>query len=1176
MCLSVPVFILSAFWSLLQSFLTPPAPVAPALKNATVTSAAPDARTLEFVENKGQWPQQVTYAADLPGGKMFLQATGFVYVLHEPISGAAHGKTPAAPAPTARTLPPANAVKQHAYAVTFLGANAAPPQQAQEATQGIRNYYLGKDPKNWGSGARGFRKLRYSNLYKGVDLALYEQNGQLKYDLYLAAGTSPAQIQLQYAGATSLSLQNGNLHVETSVGNIIEHTPVAFQWIRNQKVAVPCQYQLQGQTLSFHFPKGYDPQHPLLIDPVIEFASYTGSRADNWGFTATYDSKGNMYSGGIAAGTGYPASLGAFDTEFNGFWDIAIMKFNTKVSGPAARLYATYLGGLESETPHSLVVNPQDELLILGTTSSRNYPVTETAFSRGFNGGTSIEPLGSGGNPTFDNGSDIVITRLSENGDKLLASTFLGGSGNDGLLSYVLNDDLVQNYGDQFRGDIITDADGNVYIASNTASTDFPARNGFRSQPHGGGNDAIVCKLSPDLSQLLWASYVGGNGQDAAYSIQLDQDRQVYICGGTTSPTLPGTAPGLHQASAGGTDGFVLKINAAGTAVLAATFLGTTEYDQTYFLQLDASNHVYLLGQTLGSYPVSGNTYRNANGKQFLHKLSNDLSTTEWSTVFGSGRNSIDLSPTAFMVDDCQRIYVSGWGGSSNGGIYGNGTTNGLPITANAMQATTDGGDFYLLQLGANARELLYASYYGANQNGPSGGGFEHVDGGTSRFDKKGYVYQAVCGGCQSRSNFPIPLGANFYSRLNPSDNCNNAAFKFDFAEELRADAGPDDEVCADGAAVVLKGTPTGGVWSGDGVTLENGVYRFTPSPALAGPRTLTYTVMGTGSCAISKSMVMNVTQVAAHSITLPAEPLCVGASAPVQMAGSPAGGVFSGKGVTGSTFNPAVAGPGKHTITYRSDGSNGFCGLVTKEVEVLAPTLSIGPDTTLCPGNVNPFQLRASVPGGTWSGDFVSSTGYFSPPLDFTGTVEVTYSAALPCPVTGTKKINLPPRPTMQAWLDNSCKDNPKISGYAPFNASFANTTNATGFTWHFGDGTQSTERTPRHLYQQPGKYSVTLVAHYGANCQETLPVGDVIVEPPFVPNIFTPNGDDKNDTFVQFFSCFPTEIIVYNVWGKQVYQEKIYNQKWDGGSLSEGTYFYILKDTEGNSAKGWVEILR
>jgi len=581
-----------------------------------------------------------------------------------------------------------------------------------------------------------------------------------------------------------------------------------------------------------------------------------------------------------------------------------------------------------------------------------------------------------------------------------------------------------------------------------------------------------------------------------------------------------------------------------------------------------------LLGQTLGDYPVSSGVYKNQNGRQFIHKLNSTLSTSIFSTVFGSGRGNLDISPSAFLVDNCQRIYVAGWGGGTNQVAYGNGSTDGLPISTDALQKATDGKDFYLLQLGTNASELLYGTFYGGVQNNTSG---EHVDGGTSRFDKRGLVYQAVCGGCGRSCNFPIPAGANYFSTTNPSPNCNNAAFKFDFVEELNAEAGEDQKVCFNGDPIRLDGFPAGGVWSGTGVSVSNGVYWFNTMPELVGQHTLTYTVTGTGACARSSSMVVTVEPPIPHTITMPASEFCSSSSIPVLMVADPVGGTFSGRGVTGDTFVPSAAGPGKHLITYQNTGENGICGEITKEVTVVLPIITLGPDTVLCPGSTTPFQLQANLSGGTWTGPNISADGLFTPPANFSGSVEVTYSILTPCPAVGTKRIEVAPQPVLQAMLANACPTNPAFSGYAPFTASFSNTTTyATGYLWDFGDGEQSSDAEPRHVYAQPGTYTVTLTALYGNGCQVQQKIGQVIVEKTFIPNIITPNGDNQNQLFIPYFSCLPTELIVYNLWGKEVHKEAIYKQNWDGGNLSEGTYFYILTDTEGKTAKGWVEILR
>ncbi|MFC6997166.1 DUF7948 domain-containing protein [Rufibacter roseus] len=1330
----------SAFWSLFLFFQDRPtllsAPEAiTALEAPTAVVNAPDELlSLEFVENKGQWPAQVHFAAETPAGKMFLESTRFVQVLHDPTPRpSAHNPAPSIGQANAKAA--SGQLLTHAYSVSFEGANRSTTPQGSEGTFGIRNYFIGNDSKKWGAGAKGFRKVLYKDLYQGVDMALYEQAGKLKYDLYLAAGSSPSQIKIKYEGASQLKLVDGHLVIETSVGKVTEHRPVAYQIENGQRINVPCTYQLKGQTLRFSFPEGYDKKKELIIDPVVEFSSFTGSTAINWGFTATYDSQGNMYSGGIAFSTGYPVSLGAYETSFNGAIDIAIIKYKTNVTGPAARLYATYLGGDNTEAPHSMVVNAKDELVILSSVGSRDFPTSATAFDRSFGGGPNISPLGfQSGNPHYTQGSDIAVTILSQDGSTLLASTYLGGGDNDGLLDRfrsIPSNPLVKNYGDQFRGDIITDTDGNIYLASSSSSGDFPTIGGLSNQPNGGLNNAVICKLSPSLDKLIWSTYYGGSGADAAYSIQLDKDRNVYVAGGTTSTTLPGTAGGLHPTSSGSVDGFVIKLSSTGDKVLAATFIGTAAYDQAYFLQLDPSSNVYLYGQTMGNYPVSAGVYSKPNSRQFIHKLTPDLSSTVFSTVFGSGTFNIDISPTAFLVDDCERIYISGWGGRANVDSYGNGYTTNLPVTPDALQSTTDGSDFYLMQLSAGALELQYATFYGGRQSTSLSG--EHVDGGTSRFDKKGVIYQAVCGGCSGPNDFPVPPGAHYFSRENHT-RCNNAAFKFNF-EVSNAGAGPSMPLCVEAGPLLLTGSPAGGVWTGTGVEIRNGRYYFVPTLSMLGDHTLTYTVHATGTCTRSSSRTITVVPKVEYSFSGLEPVVCQGAE-PVTLVGTPSEGTFKGPGIVGNVFNPALAGPGTHTITYSREGE-GNCSFVSKQVQV-SPTVTVragddrtictdqgriqlfgfpgggnwsgegvikennqfffsaspgmagkktltytssgpcpssdeiivevipnreltfttlppqicmdaspitlqgsepnsyfygqgvedhgngtatfypnrvgfsffafisyasnlpcsklvqqrievipppivrlSPDTLICLGTTTPFQLRGEPAGGKWSGLHITPEGIFTPPTGFVGPSMVTYTTTSSnglCTASASKYVAVAPLPNINVALANElCFNNPEVTGYAPFNATFSNaTTGATSFVWDFGDGSQSTEVEPKHTYTQPGTYKVMLTTTYSTGCQDQREVTQINVAPNGIPNIITPNGDGLNDVFFQRFSCLPTEFVLYNRWGKEVHREANYRQNWDGGSLSEGTYFYLLKDTEGNSAKGWVEIVR
>ncbi|KUG08234.1 gliding motility-associated C-terminal domain-containing protein [Solirubrum puertoriconensis] len=1147
----------------------------------TMLASAPPERSLEFIENKGQWDARARYAAPLPaGGRMFVEPGGLTYSLFDP-TAFQHGHSPEAGKSAA--LPPQQdaKIKAHAYRMRFVDARKNTKLEPIEATKEVRNYLLGADAKKWASNVGSYRELRYRGLWNGIDAHLYENKQSLfEYDFELQPKADPNVIKLRYEGADAIRLRaDGALEIKTSVGTVTELVPRAWQLgAGGERQPVSCRYVLRGQEVSFALGR-YDRARPLLIDPTVVFSTFTGASADNWGFTATYDQQGNMYSGGIADGSGYPVSTGAYDTSFGGVWDIAIIKYNTATTGAASRVWATYLGGSAMEAPHSMVVNSRGELIVLGSTSSSNYPTTSSAYDRSFAGGRNFSANGL----PYANGVDIVVTRLNAAGSGLLGSTYVGGSSNDGVLESIT---LANNYGDQFRGDVIVDANDNVYFASSTSSAsnsagsnNFPVVRGFRNSYQGGSSDAVVCKLTPDLSDLVWSTFLGGANSDAAYSIQLNAAGEVYVSGGTNSDNIGNANGAYFPTRRGDIDGFIARISTTGNqpTLERLTYLGTTAYDQAYFIQLDDQGGVYALGQTRGSVPVTTGVYSIANGKQFIQKLSADLSTLLISTTFGSGRSAPDLSPTAFLVDQCERIYVCGWGGTNN---VGNGNVAGLITTANAMQRTSDGNDFYLIQFAPYATAVEYATYFGGTE-----GRGEHVDGGTSRFDRRGFVYQAVCGGCGGSSSFPVPPGAGTYSNRNNSGNCNNAAFKIDFGINA-AVAGPNQNICIDAAPLRLGGQPSGGTWSGTGVSGSVAAgYTFTPSVAQAGTHKLTYSVASTGTCVTTSTLDMTVVPISTINFS-PLAPACVNGNT-VQLTATPAGGTFSGPGVAGTTFSPAVAGTGTHTITYTLPSP--MCGSTTQRVVVSPnPQVVAGTDTALCSFQRTPYMLKGASPaGGTWSGPGCTPQGLFTPPAGVYGPIMLTYSYTNSegCTQTAQRRVMLVPENRSNLPLQlPECPLTPRQSEGMPaytWLAPFTHVFNhdmlfASSYSWDFGDGTTSKDQFPTHTYEKPGTYQVSFTAYYNGSCEAKTVFAPVYVGTPFIPNIITPNADGQNDVFEQRLSCLPVTLKVFSRWGKEVYTTTNYQNNWNGGTLPDGVYYYQLVDTDGRKAKGWLEIRR
>ncbi len=668
----------------------------------------------------------------------------------------------------------------------FVGSSASVTTGQLNNKPFYHNYYLGNDAKTWASKVPISEGVMYSDLYNGISLKAFSSNNNPRYDFIVSPTVDASIIKMKFSGQDKLTIRDGKLIIGTSVGEIVQNPPYAYQEENGEHTKVNCKYTLKEDIVSIEITGNYNHSKPLVIDPTLVFATFTGSTADNWGMSASYDNQGNGYTAGICFGIGYPTSTGAFQATFSGGitdstynymgFDIVTSKFNSTGTN---LLFSTYLGGSNNEQPASIIVDNNNNLLIYGRSYSTDFPVTTGAYDVSLNGG-----------------ADIIITKFNATGTALIASTFVGGSNDDGVNfsgCETTRGSLKFNYADDGRGDIILDANNNVYIATCTKSIDFPVTAGCVQPANAGLQDGCVFKLDATLSALTWSTYFGGSANDAAYNLAIDNNNTVYFTGGTESPDLPTTTGALHSTYGGNIDGFLAHLSSNGNSLLQSTYIGTSSYDQSYFVQLDVSNNVYIYGQTSGSYPVTAGVYSNPNSGQFIHEFNSTLSTTIFSTVFGTGQGAPDIAPSAFLVDTCGNIYISGWGGILASWVdpvtgvthYYNqpsSTTNGLPVTANAFQPHTDGMDFYFMVLKPNATALWYATYFGGDA-----GSEEHVDGGTSRFDKSGVIYQAICEGCAVNPangyqvNQDMPTTPNAWSTTDQSYNCNNALVKFSF-----------------------------------------------------------------------------------------------------------------------------------------------------------------------------------------------------------------------------------------------------------------------------------------------------------------------------------------------------------------------------------------------------------
>jgi len=1072
---------------------------------------------VKFIPNRNQWPLDVQFVSPIPGGKMILKPGMFAYhfVDYEKFHNDHHSANPIIPDASPSTEAPA---REHVLHVNFRGANKNAVPEISGKSKEYYNFYLGHDPCHWASEVHAYDAVTYPSFYAGIDLKIYSAGANVKYDFVIDPEADPRQILISHEGADAIELKNGNLHITTSLAEVIEKKPYAFQMIGGKQVQVACEFFLTRNGVSFIFPDGYDACHELVIDPLLIFSTYSGSTADNWGSTATPGERGTLYSAGVTntwLGGRFPATPGAYQTTALGGWDIGILKYDSTGS---SLLFGTYLGGGSTESPHSLVMNADNELIVLGTTASANFPTSASAFDRTFNGGNRDNDVI--GIP-YSTGSDIIVSKFNSAGTNLLASTFLGGSNNDGINLHL--SPLVRNYGDELRGDVIADNDGNIYLSTVTSSSDFPSFSGFDTTFHGGGTDGLVLKMSPDLSVILWGTILGGQGTDACYSIKLDSLRNVFVAGGTTSQDFPVTAGSYMAQPAGDTDGWICKLSADGSSMLHATFTGTSAYDQVYFLEINQNEEIYVYGQTTGNIPVlPTGVYNNPGSGQFVQKFNNALDSLVFSTVFGSGRSVPDISPTAFLVNDCNNIYMTGWGGEINqrpGYWSVASNTLNMPVTADAFQKTTTGNDFYFIVLTDDAKTFLYGTYMGGERS------LTHVDGGTSRFDKGGVVYHAVCSGCNTGTgpSSDFPTTSNAWSRVNRSQNCNNAAFKFDLSS-LRA------LIQTNSADYRMPGLQF--VCYPDPIRFQN---------KSIGGETFEWD-FGDGTKVTTTD--------------------------------------------TSSVLH-AYQNAGQFRVKLKAIDI-GTCKVVDSTfvlVNVFEQNIVVGPDSRLCEGSSH--TLVAS--GGAiyeWTKDkdpsfFSGASRFLVTPTD-TSTYYVRIWNGNGCVKHDTVILTVIPKivPEFSFTRESDCSDLPYIS--------IRNETDSLMLDdrmyFDLGDGNSNDLKDFRHQFESQGVHKITLLAEREF-CRYEKSV-DVPIFRLKVPNVITPDGSKgKNDVFfIQYGDAlvgpqdygFKTSLIVYNRWGTVVYETSDYKNDWSANELPSGVYYFEIEVEHHATCRNWLHILR
>ena len=327
---------------------------------------------IEFVENKGQWDKQIKFLGQVSSGAFYVEKNGFRVLQHNTADWLKVTEFMHKHGVKQQQLQPGFKLHSHAYKVEFLNGNSNPEIIADKPLPGSVNYFIGNDPSKWGTDCKVYQGITVKDVYPNVDVRYFSSAGSVQYDLIVKPGADISRIALKYQGADKLEIKNKELIVHTSVGDLKELNPYSYQSDLNGRKQISCKYKLKNDVVTFDV-KDYDPSSTIVIDPALIFCSFTGSSADNWGFTATYGPDGSMFGAGIVFGSGFPVSAGAFETSFSGGaggWgaiDIGVIKLSPDGRN---RVFATYLGGSGNELPQSLICDPQGELIVAGRTTS--------------------------------------------------------------------------------------------------------------------------------------------------------------------------------------------------------------------------------------------------------------------------------------------------------------------------------------------------------------------------------------------------------------------------------------------------------------------------------------------------------------------------------------------------------------------------------------------------------------------------------------------------------------------------------------------------------------------------------------------------------------------------------------------------------------------------------------
>jgi len=623
-----------------------------------------------FIENKGQWPEEVEFLFQSNGINAWITDFGVVYDFQKLTYPNAQTKNGSIMERTVENPKRVVNLEGHVVKMELENGTLGAAIERKNASSHNLNYFIGNDQSKWATDVKTYAEAIIKDVYQGIDIRYYTDRGMLRYDFIVHPGADPSVITWNVDGVNTHVSENGQLVFETVLGDVKQAELLAYQTLEGKKNTIASSFTLRENKVSFQLGE-FNSNEILIIDPVL-YATYVGGAGDGFEEYSriVVNSAGEkIMLGESPASAFFPTTVGSYSTSNAGSSDIVVSKINTIGD---ALVYSTFIGGsgldLTIDGTTSQLAS-DGGLVVTGTTESTDFPTVVGAYDNSFNGER-----------------DAFVFKLNVNGNSLQYSTFLGGSTRDFGLALAL------------------DAGNNIYLAGTTFTGDFPITGGAYDQTENGFGDIFVAKFNSTASSLEFSTLIGGDSIDIAYTIALDAQNNIILGGHTNSTDFPTTSGAYNQTLNGDRDLIVCKLNSTGSTLLNSSYFGGSGFEECWGMDTDATGNVYLTGYTKSTDLPTVNalqpTYGGGDRDAYLVQFNPTFSTVINATYFGgdgwdNGR--------ALLVDANGTPYICGYTSSAN-----------FDLT---VQVTAGGGagDAFLTRFRPDMSGILYSTLYGGS-----------------------------------------------------------------------------------------------------------------------------------------------------------------------------------------------------------------------------------------------------------------------------------------------------------------------------------------------------------------------------------------------------------------------------------------------------------------------------